>query len=72
MQDSLPGLRLLATSRDYGIVARHFEEHPMLEIIADTEDVMAYVKGRITKGSRLERHVLKYPTLVLEIEKYSG
>lgn len=68
IQDSQTGLHLLVTSRMYDSIARHFEGKPRLEIKASAEDVRAYVKGRITKGSRLERHVLKDPTLARDIE----
>ena len=68
MQSSRSGLHLLATSRIYDSIARHFKGEPRLEIMANTEDVRAYVKGRITKGSRLERHVLKDPVLASDIE----
>lgn len=68
IQDSQTGLRLLVTSRMYDSIARHFEGQPRLEIKASTEDVREYVRGRITRGSRLERHVLKDPTLARDIE----
>ena len=68
IQKMQPTLRLLVSSRQYDNIARQFEGKPRLEIKASTNDVKAYVVGRITKGSRLERHVIKDPTLVKDIE----
>lgn len=69
IQKMQPTLRLLVSSRQYDSIARQFEGNPRFEIKASTNDVRAYVAGRITKGSRLERHVIKDPTLVKDIEK---
>jgi hypothetical protein len=63
-----PTLRLLVTSRLYDSIARQFEGQPRLEIAASAHDVRAYVRGRITQGSRLERYVIKDPSLREDIE----
>lgn len=68
LQKIQPTLRLLVSSRLYDNISRQFEGKPRLEIKASTKDVRAYVAGRITKGSRLERHVIKDPTLAKDIE----
>jgi len=64
-----PIIRLFVTSRPHDSIAREFAGYPKLEIKASTEDVRAYVAGRISKGSRLAGQVRADPSLAKDIEK---
>jgi hypothetical protein len=65
-------VRLLVTSRDIPLIARHFCDAIRLEISADDQDVQEYIRGQIGQAARRPVRELRERVIAKVMEKAGG